>query len=82
MEFLTKPSTGNFLESARTFVALLELDNIGSKEFYKSAHTALADLYAFGQKLKLIDLKYSLPDVDHDELVPFENKNANKVADL
>jgi hypothetical protein len=63
-------------------VTLLETDNIESKDFYKKAHSALADLYASGQKLELIDLNYSEFHKDAEELVPFENKNANKVADL
>jgi hypothetical protein len=60
----------------------LELDNIENKEFYKRAHTALADLYASGQRFELIEISYSRSEVDYDKLIPFENKNANKIADL
>lgn len=81
-EFLAKSSTTNFLQCAREFIALLELDNIDSKEFYKRAHTALANLYASGQKLDEIELTYSRAEKNFDRDELFENKHAYKISDL
>jgi len=81
-EFLAKPTTTNFLHSAREFITLLELDTIDSKEFYKRAHTALADLYACGQRLEIVEIKSSRADRDFDRDELFENKHAYKISDL
>lgn len=77
-DFLNKPTTIEFLRSARQFVALLELENINNEEFYKKVHFALVDLYFTGQRFEEVDIEFSRTDIDP----LFEDKNANKIADL
>ena len=82
--FLQKDTTKNFLSTAQAFVDLLEKDNVSKDQFCRQAHFALTDLYAAGQKLESIELKYSGPDYNceksDDEL--FINNNTDRIAEL
>lgn len=78
-EFLEKPSTANFLLSARQFVELLETPKIGKKVFYAKAHTALLDLYSAGHKLEQIELTHA---VKFKREATVKNKNANLINKL
>ena len=82
--FLQKDTTKNFLTTAQTFVDLLEKDDISKETFYRQANIVLADLYAAGQKLESIELKYSGADYEceksDDEL--FIQKNINLISEL
>lgn len=83
-KFLQKETTEKFLQAAQTFVALLERTDIPEKQFCKLTHTALVDLYAAGQKLEAIELKYSASDytgAKTDEEL-FDSKNQNLISVL
>ena len=71
ISFLERSSTELFLNSAKQFVELVEIENIANEEFYIKAHTALINLYLAGHNLEQIDLKYSntesyFGDVDNE----------------
>ena len=75
-------TTKTFLQAAREFVSLLEDKNIEPGIFYSKAHTALIDLYAAGNKLNTVELKYSSVEEDYEKDIQFEDKNANIVSIL
>ena len=77
-DFLNRPSTIKFLDTAREFVVLLELENVGKNEFLKKSHSLLVELYATGHTLDEIPLKYSSSESE------FENEKAliNKYAGI
>ena len=81
-DFLDKDSTKIFLEAARNFVDLLEIEQINIEEFYRQVHKALIDLYAAGHNMEEINLKYSNADKDYDKDVFVNNKNVGKIAEL
>jgi hypothetical protein len=75
IQFLDLNTTRDFLIAANKFIDILEKKNITKDEFIKLSHIALIDLYATGQKLQEIKLKYSDADSDFDDKELFENKN-------
>ena len=75
-EFLEKDSTVNFLIAAKNFVELLEIETIEPVEFYSKAHNFLLELYLAGQKLEIINLKYSsLKNFDNKTIYISQYKN-------
>jgi hypothetical protein len=81
-EFLDKPSTIDFLESAKRFVALLETTTLVNEEFYKQSQSALIELYACGYRLEEIKLNYSNEKTDFNRDTLFENKNIGQISQL
>lgn len=81
-EFLDRPTTAEFLDSARRFVALLESGLVDTAEFFKKSHAALVDLYAVGHKLEEIALTYSSADSDFDDDKLFKDKPEFELPDL
>jgi hypothetical protein len=81
INFLNLDSTKKFLVAAQQFVDILELENISKDDFLEQSHLALTELYATGQKLTEIELRYSGDsDFDRDKL--FNNKNRNLISGL
>lgn len=67
-ELLNKKSTSDFLEIARQFVTLIENDELNQETFYKESHRVLAKLYQKGLELETVDLKFSEPDSEFEEI--------------
>ncbi|WP_018626062.1 DUF5063 domain-containing protein [Niabella aurantiaca] len=80
--FLEKETTQTFLKSVRQFIELLENGSIDKGKFYSLAHTALIDLYAAGNKLERIGLKYSSAESNFDRDTIFENRNIGLISEL
>lgn len=81
-EFLAKDTTRNFLNAARQFVELLEIEIIDRENFFKRAHSALINLYASGHKFEEINLEIEKKELDSNKSISFENKNLNQISTL
>lgn len=81
-EFLARDTTQNFLNAARQFVELLELEIIDREDYFKRAQTALINLYASGHKFEEIDLEIEKKELNFNKSISFENKNLNHISTL
>lgn len=78
IELLNKKSTNDFLNAARQFVTLLEKGDLNQETFYKNSHKALSELYRTALELDTIELIYSGPDSEFDEIDKDELRIMNK----
>lgn len=77
-ELLNKKSTSDFLDAARRFVILLENGDLNKETFYKESHKALSELYLTTLKLESVDLIYSGPETNFEEIDKDELRKMNK----
>ncbi len=83
IEFLSKNTTVQFLESAQKFCSLIERDDLSLEEFLSKVHLSLVELYSTGFKLEIISLKYSF-EYTPERLNSEKRKelNSSKISDL
>ncbi len=83
-EFLNKDSTHNFLRAARSFVHLLENGELPLEKFYKESRASLANLYHTALQLEEVELVYSGPESEFDEIdkTKLAGKNKNLISNL